>query len=132
MEMYKFLRQLRIERKLSQSELAEKLELKRSTISMYENGKRQPNIETLILISKIFDIDINILKKDNPNSTNQSSEIDLKNYLDNFLSLLDLPNLTYNGKRLKITAHEKIFICKSIELNKQFLEGITHINKKKT
>ena len=34
MEMYKFLRQLRIERKLSQSELAEKLELKRSTISM--------------------------------------------------------------------------------------------------
>ncbi|WP_419519244.1 helix-turn-helix domain-containing protein [Megamonas funiformis] len=63
MEMYKFLRQLRIERKLSQSELAEKLELKRSTISMYENGKRQPNIETLILISKIFDIDINILKK---------------------------------------------------------------------
>lgn len=132
MEMYKLLRQLRIERKLSQSELAEKLELKRSTISMYENGKRQPNFETLILISKIFDIDINILKKNNIYSTKQSSKIDLKNYLDNFLSLLDMPNLTYNGKHLKITAHEKIFIRKSIELNKQFLEAITHINKKKT
>lgn len=55
------LRKLRIKHRLTQSELAQKLHLSRSAISNYEQGKMQPTIETLIEISKIFDISLDEL-----------------------------------------------------------------------
>lgn len=50
------LKQLRTERNLTQSELAEKLGLSKSSISMYENGKREPDFENLEMIADFFNV----------------------------------------------------------------------------
>lgn len=55
------LKYLRNRDKLSQSELAEKLGVAKSTISMYEVGKREPDFETLEAIADLFNVDMNFL-----------------------------------------------------------------------
>ena len=68
------LKELRKEKKLSQQEVAKKLNVGQKTYSNYENGITEPNIETLIQMSKLFNITIdNLIKKylniDNQNQT---------------------------------------------------------------
>lgn len=61
------LRYLRTREKLSQAELADKLGVAKSTISMYEVGKREPDFETLESIADLFNVDMNfLLGKDEP------------------------------------------------------------------
>ena len=55
------LKYLRNRDKLSQSELAEKLGVAKSTISMYEVGKREPDFEPLEAIADLFNVDMNFL-----------------------------------------------------------------------
>lgn len=55
------LRQLRIERGLTQEELANLTGLKRSAIGMYESGSREPKFEILELLADFFNVDMNIL-----------------------------------------------------------------------
>ena len=57
----KNIRYFRMLRNMTQDELAEKLAVTRQTISNYENGKSQPDIETLTKLSEILDADINKL-----------------------------------------------------------------------
>lgn len=57
-EMLKY---LRTRESLSQSELADKLGVAKSTISMYEVGKREPDFETLEAIADLFNVDMNFL-----------------------------------------------------------------------
>ena len=56
------LKYYRMREKLSQSELAEKLGLSASTISMYEVGKREPDFETEEKIADFFNTDLNTLR----------------------------------------------------------------------
>lgn len=55
------LKGLREERRISQRELAEKLNISNSAIGMYESGKRQPNYEALENIADFFNVDMNYL-----------------------------------------------------------------------
>lgn len=57
------LKALRLKNKLTQEELGEKLYLSRTSISSYEIGKNEPNIETIIAISDLFKISIDELLK---------------------------------------------------------------------
>ena len=57
-EMLKY---LRVRDNLSQAELADKLGVAKSTISMYEVGKREPDFETLEAIADFFNVDMNFL-----------------------------------------------------------------------
>lgn len=50
-----------MQNKLSQAELASKLGVAKSTISMYEVGKREPDFSTLEKIAKLFHVDMNYL-----------------------------------------------------------------------
>lgn len=52
---------LRKQKNMTQDELAEQLFVSRQTISNYENGKSNPDIEMLIKIAEILDSDVNIL-----------------------------------------------------------------------
>lgn len=52
----KRIRECRNEKGLTQTELAKKLSTTQSTIGKYEREELQPNIETLILICKIFEV----------------------------------------------------------------------------
>ena len=55
------IRELRINKGLSQDELAEKVFVTRQAVSRWENGETTPNTETLKLLSKLFDVSINTL-----------------------------------------------------------------------
>ena len=53
--------ELRTKNGLSQDDLAEKVFVTRQAVSRWENGETTPNIETLKLLSKLFDVSINTL-----------------------------------------------------------------------
>ena len=55
------LRDLRTSRKLTQDKLAKELGIAKSTISMYENGNREPDFETLELIADYFNVNLGSL-----------------------------------------------------------------------
>ena len=61
METKDILLELRTKKGLSQDELAEKIFVTRQAVSRWENGETTPNIETLKLLSKLFDVSINTL-----------------------------------------------------------------------
>ncbi|MGL5436313.1 MAG: helix-turn-helix domain-containing protein [Lachnospiraceae bacterium] len=52
---------LRTREKLSQAEIAQKLGVAKSTISMYEMGNREPDLKTLESIASLFHVDMNFL-----------------------------------------------------------------------
>lgn len=54
-------KRLRTSSGYTQSKMAEKLGIAKSTISMYENGKREPDFETLELIADFFNVDTDYL-----------------------------------------------------------------------
>lgn len=55
-EIKSTIKKLRIEKGLTQDELAEKLNVTRQAVSNWENGKTQPDIETLTKLAEIFDV----------------------------------------------------------------------------
>lgn len=55
------LHSLRTQKGLSQDELAEKVFVTRQAVSRWENGETTPNVETLKLLSRVFDVSINTL-----------------------------------------------------------------------
>lgn len=57
-EMLKYLRQ---RAGYSQQDLADLLKISKSTIGMYEQGRRNPDYETLEKIADIFNVDMNFL-----------------------------------------------------------------------
>ena len=61
MDTKEILCQLRNRKGMSQDELAEKVFVTRQAVSRWENGETTPNVETLKLLSKVFDVSINTL-----------------------------------------------------------------------
>lgn len=55
------LKSLRESRKITQSQLGEYLGAKKSAISLWESGKRQPDQETLVRIATYFDVTVDYL-----------------------------------------------------------------------
>ena len=55
------IRALRLLKGLSQDEVAENVYVTRQAVSRWENGETTPNAETLMLLSKLFDVSINTL-----------------------------------------------------------------------
>lgn len=55
------IRELRKERGMTQKEVAERLGIGGSTMTMYETGRREPNMETLIKIADFFDVSTDYL-----------------------------------------------------------------------
>lgn len=55
------LKQLRLQKGLTQPQLAERLGISRSAISMYERGEREPDTTTMEDIAALFGVDMNYL-----------------------------------------------------------------------
>ena len=58
------LKRLRNSKNLTQEQLAKKLQIAKSTISMYENGNRIPDLETLEIIADFFNVSLDSLTSD--------------------------------------------------------------------
>lgn len=57
----KNIKQIRTQKKMTQDDLADKLFVSRQTISNYETGRSNPDIDMLIKIADILETDVNIL-----------------------------------------------------------------------
>lgn len=73
------IRLLRHQQNLTQAQLADKLGLAKTTIASYEQGKNEPNVETLVKIATYFDTSIDYLlgysNYKNPHVESQFEEI---------------------------------------------------------
>ena len=63
MEIGKQIKKYRTEIGLSQEELSEKIFVSRQTISNWENNKNYPDVKSLLLLSSLFDVSLDILIK---------------------------------------------------------------------
>lgn len=63
MEIGKQIKKYRTEMKLSQDELSEKIFVSRQTISNWENNKNYPDVKSLLLLSSLFNVSLDILIK---------------------------------------------------------------------
>lgn len=96
------LRRLRIREGMSQEELGTRLGLAKSTISMYENGSREPSLEMLEAIADLFNVDMNTLT-DSKASSALTEE--LQEYLE---ELKNRPEMRMLFKTAKGTTKEDI------------------------
>lgn len=55
------LKKAREESGLTQKEVADKLELKKTTLSGYENGKSEPSMETLVQLANLYGVSLDYL-----------------------------------------------------------------------
>lgn len=83
----KNLKQLRIAHKYNQKELAEMLEVSQTSIAHYEAGTRQPTLETLLSISKLFQISVDNLLENNFQAT-EKRDIDKEDLIPLLTNLL--------------------------------------------
>ncbi|MCR4834407.1 MAG: helix-turn-helix transcriptional regulator [Butyrivibrio sp.] len=100
-----YLRLLREKKGLTQSEVAEKLDMQRNAYSHYETGRNKPSVEQLYYLSKIFNIDIEKLvnvyvyrndeNMDLIKLLNEEEKIDL-NTIEDFKKVFD--SLTNDNK----------------------------------
>lgn len=81
MEVKDILFNLRKTNNLTQEEMAKKLFVTRQAVSRWENGETIPNVDTLKLISNIFDISINSLITDNKLNDIQNDKINSNRFL---------------------------------------------------
>lgn len=81
MEVKDILFNLRKSSNLTQDEMAKKLFVTRQAVSRWENGETIPNVDTLKLISNIFDISINSLITDNKLHDIQDDKINSNRFL---------------------------------------------------
>lgn len=58
---YKRLKKLRIESGLSQQDIADKLNISRSSIGKYETGAAYPDVEKLILLAELYNCSVDYL-----------------------------------------------------------------------
>lgn len=77
------LKKLRTEHNLTQEELASKLKISRSTLGMYETGKREPDFETLEVIADFFNVDMNFLLGKTVSENDEFYKSKPQYYLDN-------------------------------------------------
>ena len=64
--------ELRDLHKLTQKELADKLNLSQSAIAYYETNKKRPSIETLQLMAKIFNVNISYFLEEQSRTDNRN------------------------------------------------------------
>ncbi len=121
--MITFAERLKAERKknnITQTQLAEKLYLDRSSISKYESGKQIPETPTLEKLADFFDVSIDYLL----------GKTDIRNYEDNSSLNSINENLSTNGLKI-LAAHfdEEQFTQDDLDDIENFIKFI--ISKKK-
>ncbi len=113
------LRNLRENQGLLQKELADRLDISASTIGMYEQGRRQPDNDTLKKISQFFGVSIDYLL---------DNEIPNTNLKDNELKEIEalkkaLQKSGFLSGEEDLTDEELEKVMKFVSANKEFLKG---------
>ena len=114
------LKDLRLERGLSQSDVADNIGCSTVVYSRYETGNRQPSIDMLISLAKFFNVTTDYLLEIEPNMTVSSSSI------NNVLSdrekeiVITFRNLSHDNKDIIMGKAKELL--REQQQNKQFLK----------
>lgn len=113
--MKEYLISLRKNKNLSQYEMAELLEIPRSTYAQYEVGRRIPENPTLIKIAKVHNISVDELF---------NLSVDNSNKLDLALVLLSEKYIiTLNGKEMSMSDRSKLKDMVNLIFGQQYVEA---------
>lgn len=72
---------------LSQAQLAKKLQISPSAVGMYEQGRREPSVDTLVALAEVFQITTDFLLTGRPTSREEAKTF--SQMFINTLSLMD-------------------------------------------
>lgn len=78
MEVGQRLKDLRAEVHMSQDDLAARVYVSRQTISSWENGKTYPDVQSLLLLSEIFDVTVDSLIKGDVEAMTKTVDSDVR------------------------------------------------------
>ncbi|WP_214857967.1 helix-turn-helix transcriptional regulator [Exiguobacterium sp. s191] len=97
------LKELRLNRGWPQDDTAAKLGITPATLSRFENGKRQPDPSTLVLLADTFDVTVDYLvgRVDNPENT-------LTDYIEQVSITNKLIGMHFTEEELNTLTQEKI------------------------
>ena len=102
---------------LTQSQLADLLNISASSVGMYEQGRREPNNRMLFKICKLFNVssdyilDKDFFKIENPKIENFSESQEILIAISEFIIMLKChKKLTLNGMILTQSEKEKIIL----------------------
>lgn len=119
------LKELRISRGLTQQGLATILNVSQNAIYNWENGKRQPDFETLEFIADIFNVDIDFLLGRTNKTTRIINPFSMQNneYIDDYIH--EIGNFLYYNPTHKPLFDASMKVkTEDVELAKQMLNRI--------
>lgn len=117
MSLYEKLQTLRKKNGLSQEELAEKLGISRQAISKWESGQSAPDLNKLIIISKLYNVTVDSLVKDNDEfDFLQDTGINNKEEVDNKKTQIVL-NLNNNSLEYEYKSKRILFGLPLVHIN---------------
>ena len=106
------MKKLRLERKITQSELAKAIGVSPSTVGMYETGEREPNFETEEKIADFFNVSLDYLRGKKENTPADSAKEAANKILKGQIYLLNQRNqallMTYYQALLDTQEQEPI------------------------
>jgi transcriptional regulator with XRE-family HTH domain len=113
-DLAKRIRSLREERKWTQTELAQKLEIHQKQISAYERGANKPPADILFRIAEVFDVTLDYLAYE---KTNSNTKVNIKDR--ELLRLFETID-TYSEEEISLTKN----ILTMVEKQHKFKELI--------
>ena len=121
MEIGKQIKKYRMKMKFSQEELSEKIFVSRQTISNWENNKNYPDVKSLLLLSSLFNVSLDILikgdleemkeqiKKEDIDKFKRDSNIFTILFILTMISVV--PLMKFMGKKYGVVIWSIIFIA---------------------
>lgn len=80
MAFYERLKEARVNARLTQEQLAEKIGVAKTTLSGYENGNREPSVATVAKLMQALQVDANHLYQDEMENLTQSEMWHMEKY----------------------------------------------------
>lgn len=137
------LKELRTSRKLTQRELGLRLNISQNAISMYEQGRREPDMQTLTALADFFEVDMNYLSSSESRPApidpeqvelNRRDERDIGKKLRSMLELFDSEEaLMFDGEPIDEETREllKESYRNQLEVTKRLAKVKYNPNKNK-
>lgn len=128
------LKKLRIEKELTQDNLAQKFSLNKSSISRYEKNLQMPEVQTLIYFADFFHVSVDYLlcRTDKQNTFSELKDIKNCNHVCNEDTICDVGKILNNALELLNSKQTVILDGKILDeidieiLTKSIMNGIEY------
>lgn len=90
---------------LSQAELGKKLKISPSTVGMYEQGRREPSVETLAELSQLFSVSIDFLV-----TGKTADEKEQEAITDLLMQRVELADQQLSGRRVRPFSRQELAV----------------------